>query len=263
MTFINAHFTHGFDMTNKSLPIPDDPDPFVGTFITEYTSEEIAINVSRYTYYVIQGEFPEELPVDGIPGDAKITGYSVEHFSYFGHHMRETVTDLSVTWSEATTTKDWLIGSSAVTFIGSSERDVAYGSEKSDNFTMAGGNDSVFGLGGHDVLMGGAGRDFLFGGAGVDMMFGGKGNDVLKGGAHSDFFLFSGKFGHDVVRDCNGDRVVIDIQRELSLDAFREKYMTKIGSDIHVQIDENRSIIFEDANIKNIDFRIEDVSLYL
>jgi serralysin len=54
------------------------------------------------------------------------------------------------------------------------------------------GDDGLYGQGGDDRLDGGAGRDILNGGAGADR---------LTGGADGDWFVFSGRFGDDVVTD--------------------------------------------------------------
>lgn len=70
-----------------------------------------------------------------------------------------------------------------------------------DRMHGKGGNDTLFGGTGNDKVYGDAGADEIWGGAGQDRLEGGAGRDSLSGGSDADVFVFTGKFGVDVVAD--------------------------------------------------------------
>jgi Ca2+-binding RTX toxin-like protein len=102
------------------------------------------------------------------------------------------------------------------TRIGTSVRDVLYGTRWADTLRGEAGNDYLNGQGGNDTLSGGAGDDKLDGGAGndtlrggdgVDALFGGDGSDVLHGDGGNDYL--SGGAGFDqLFGGAGNDRLV-------------------------------------------------------
>jgi hypothetical protein len=109
--------------------------------------------------------------------------------------------------------------------------DIYFGSSGNDNAHGGLGRDKLYGYDGNDKLSGGSGRDLLDGGAGDDRLYGGAGNDVLRGGdgddmlrgdsgaddltggAGADTFVFSSKWGRDLLRDFSheeGDVLAFD-----------------------------------------------------
>lgn len=88
--------------------------------------------------------------------------------------------------------------------------DFLFGGDGDDDLSGGKGNDFLVGGDGDDDISGGKGKDFLFGGDGEDVLNGGKGNDILTGGDGDDEFVFSGRFGRDVITDL-GDGDIIDL----------------------------------------------------
>ncbi|MCR9098263.1 MAG: ExeM/NucH family extracellular endonuclease [bacterium] len=78
--------------------------------------------------------------------------------------------------------------------VGTSKRDVLFGTLGDDLIEGLMGNDRLFGLDGDDDLKGGKGNDRVFGGIGNDRLKGGEGNDRLFGG-----------FGDDLLHDGSGN----------------------------------------------------------
>ena len=101
--------------------------------------------------------------------------------------------------------------------------------DRNDNVLSggAGGDDTLKGRSGDDVLLGGEGADRLHGGRGDDALDGGGGDDRLKGGRDDDTvtggegadrFVFTGRWGDDMLTDLNfgeGDTVKISGARVL------------------------------------------------
>lgn len=89
------------------------------------------------------------------------------------------------------------------TIVGTSSRDVLWGTPDADVIVALGGNDLVFARGGDDVVCGGDGNDRIYGDAGADTLDGGDGRDVLVGGRDAD--ELHGGPGHDTLRGGSGD----------------------------------------------------------
>ena len=90
--------------------------------------------------------------------------------------------------------------------VGTSKKDVLFGTQDVDIIEGLEGKDFIFGLNGNDSIYGDSGKDKLFGGKGNDLieggtdkdvLFGGKGNDLIEGGADKDV-LFGGS-GRDTL----------------------------------------------------------------
>jgi len=91
--------------------------------------------------------------------------------------------------------------------------------ESGDDFLIGGkGKDVLVGASGSDFLYGDNesagseqddGDDELYGGDGVDYLTGGGGNDYLDGGNGADHYYFNGSFGSDVIRDQDGNGLII------------------------------------------------------
>jgi serralysin len=114
--------------------------------------------------------------------------------------------------------------SEAVVFSGNGVRNVLIGGAAGDKLLGLGADDKLLGGDGHDhelrggggadKVKGGKGADRLFGEGGADRLSGDGGADVLTGGRGRDTFVFSGRFGKDVIRDFQagpgaGDRIEI------------------------------------------------------
>ncbi|WP_264213180.1 calcium-binding protein [Leisingera thetidis] len=82
---------------------------------------------------------------------------------------------------------------------GGSGRDTLSGGAGADTLKGGNGADRLAGNNGADILRGGGGADLLIGGKGKDTLKGGAGNDTLLGGGGDDVFVFSGRFGDDVI----------------------------------------------------------------
>ncbi|MGJ8616368.1 MAG: sulfatase-like hydrolase/transferase [Sulfitobacter sp.] len=92
------------------------------------------------------------------------------------------------------------------TIFGGTGNDTLHGEAGSDEISGDEGNDSLTGGGGNDTLVGGVGNDTLQGGANNDSLRGGIGNDVLDGGSGNDTLL--GEDGEDVLRGGGGNDVL-------------------------------------------------------
>ncbi|MGD8366994.1 MAG: Ig-like domain-containing protein, partial [Desulfobacterales bacterium] len=86
---------------------------------------------------------------------------------------------------------------------GSSRSEALVGAAKNDVLFGAGGNDVLYGACGDDTLAGGNGRDQLWGGKGEDTLYGDKGPDHLYGGRGNDALI--GGDGKDVIEGDDGD----------------------------------------------------------
>ncbi len=71
------------------------------------------------------------------------------------------------------------------------------------------GHDVIWSNDGENMLFGDAGNDQLTGGTGNDVLTGGAGNDSMLGGGGNDIFCFGGKFGNDIVSQCNGGSITL------------------------------------------------------
>lgn len=135
-----------------------------------------------------------------------------------------------------------------------------------DVLTGGAGNDSLRGDRGNDVLSGGDGRDYLSGASGNDTLDGGAasdrlylgaGSDVASGGSGADTFIFRSDDldgSQDSILDFStteGDR--LDLRR-LDLGGSENEYLawfasnvTAVGDDVSVQLDNNTTLLLEDA----------------
>jgi Ca2+-binding RTX toxin-like protein len=95
---------------------------------------------------------------------------------------------------------------------GSGRSEVLFGAGENDVLFGAGGNDEIFAADGDDTLVGGEGKDHLwgwrgedtlYGDAGPDHLYGGDGNDALIGGADKD--RLDGGDGDDWLYGDEGD----------------------------------------------------------
>jgi ELWxxDGT repeat protein len=102
-------------------------------------------------------------------------------------------------------------GSSRDTLLGGSGNDTLLGGSGNDSLAGQTGADLLRGEGGRDILNGGSGNDILLGGTGRDTLDGGSGKDTLTGGADADRFVFTGRFGQDVISDFRDGRDIIDL----------------------------------------------------
>ena len=77
----------------------------------------------------------------------------------------------------------------------SSNGDLIFGGDKSEQVSAGAGEDKIFGMSGDDILHGDMGSDVLSGGIGKDVLYGGDHDDVLDGGRDNDYL--SGDAGND------------------------------------------------------------------
>lgn len=121
------------------------------------------------------------------------------------------------------------------------------GTPKADTFHGKGGDDTISGGNGSDKLYGDKGgdslygqndNDKLFGEKGYDFLDGGRGNDKLTGGSESDTFVFSTKYGKDVVTDFEISDVIyhdtINLHFLKSITSYEElqDHMEQVGKDV-------------------------------
>ena len=108
---------------------------------------------------------------------------------------------------------DLVRGASGVdTSFGGQGSDTIYGNQDSDFIYGNQDNDLLYGGQGDDVLFGGQGNDAIFGDNGNDRLNGNLGDDSLTGGEGADTFIFTGRFGNDVITDFSaedGDQIVV------------------------------------------------------
>jgi VCBS repeat-containing protein len=86
--------------------------------------------------------------------------------------------------------------------------------------------------------------DVIFGLGGADRINGGAGDDVLSGGSGADVFIFTGRFGHDVITDFSTDtlREVIDLSHLAGAESFadlRANHMTELAGDTILSFGQN------------------------
>lgn len=103
------------------------------------------------------------------------------------------------------------------------------------SLTVAGAADAslIVGTDGNNRLMGTKAGEHIYGLGGADRLNGGAGDDVLSGGAGADVFVFTGRFGHDVITDfeVNVAREVIDLSQMSGLHGYsdlRAHHMTEV-----------------------------------
>lgn len=83
---------------------------------------------------------------------------------------------------------------------------------RTDTVIGSPGNDIILGSNGTDYLSSGQGNDIINGGRGRDFINGGFGNDSLTGGSGQDEFIFSGRFGSDIVADFVGNQDTLNLR---------------------------------------------------
>lgn len=260
MTTIVSYFSD-IDMSDFSLSFLVTPstDPLSEVFISSYSEHEVTIGGYNggHGFVVLQGDFPIAHQPNEIPDNATITGFKIFSVGSLGYELSIAVDGISVSWSDLTTTTDSLLDAGPVTFAGGRGDEIAYGSDKSDDFAMGRGNDQVFAGGSIDILSGEAGADYLSGGAGMDMIEGGRGNDQLVGGADGDYFLFFGRTGQDVIEDYEpGDIIEFSDVDVPNLEALKRRHITEVGDDVHIDVNDHMSIIVKDADAKDLNFVI-------
>lgn len=123
------------------------------------------------------------------------------------------------------------------TIIGAGGNDNLAGGLDRDLLRGGAGNDRLRGNSGEDHLKGGNGNDILWGGSHRDTVDGGRGNDVLIGGAGGDVFIFSDRFGKDVIRDFEVGRDTLLLDQAiwsggLNQGQLLEQYATVADGDV-------------------------------
>lgn len=122
-----------------------------------------------------------------------------------------------------------------------------------DVVRAAGGRDVIKAGHGSDQVFGGRGHDRLMGQAGADQLNGGGGNDRLVGGRGPDTFVFSGRFGNDLIRDFDPDRDgdQIDLSRVAGISGFRDlrlHHLDQDGDDAVITADNGGTITLHDLS---------------
>lgn len=140
------------------------------------------------------------------------------------------------------------------TVVGTSGRDVLFGTAQANNIMGLGGRDMIFAGEGDDNILAGGGNDMVFGDGGNDRIFGeggddfieaGAGNDFVVGGSGSDTFVATVDDGDDVYYgdDVSGgsgsdtldmSRIIEDITVDLGSAASGRGYAssTQSGNDV-------------------------------
>lgn len=108
---------------------------------------------------------------------------------------------------------------------GGSGRDLLKGNE---------GDDRIYGADSSDVIDGGAGNDEIYGGHGSDFLIGGSGNDYLDGGEGTDFYVFEGAFGQDVINEDPG-RAALD-EVVFSKIGINQLWFKEVGDDLVISV---------------------------
>lgn len=127
-------------------------------------------------------------------------------------------------------------------------KDALDGGTGDDRLGAGPGGDRLDGDRGDDRLDGGSGDDRLWGGDGHDRLDGGMGDDRLTGGAGRDVFVFSGRFGGDVVTDFDprqaGERIDLSgVQAIGSWSVLRRRYLTQEEGDALIDAGEAGSVL--------------------
>lgn len=123
------------------------------------------------------------------------------------------------------------------------------------------GNDTIVGNSLWDELFGFDGRDVLRGKGGDDYFYGGLGNDRLIGGAGADGFVFSGKFGTDVVVDFHDTGPAAN-QDVLWVSAASHAAMVAVqtGANVDLSFGGSNHVILKDYALANLG--LEDFMLF-
>ncbi|MDK3016244.1 calcium-binding protein [Pseudodonghicola flavimaris] len=152
------------------------------------------------------------------------------------------------------------------TLDGSGGNDKIFGGTGRDTLNGDAGRDTLKGEGGKDILSGGSENDTLLGGTGNDKLLGGTGNDRLDGGADNDrliggggadTFIFSGKFGDDVITDFNtvGIKERIDLSGVSSITGFRDlvnNHISDVGGDAVIDDGNGNTITLLDISVDDL-----------
>ena len=86
-------------------------------------------------------------------------------------------------------------------------------------------------------------RDRLAGGRGADTLMGGEGNDTMSGGLGADRFVFTGRFGRDVIEDFSLGTDRIDLSgRGLNFQALDTRSVNG-GLDTIIVLGNNRILL--------------------
>lgn len=97
-----------------------------------------------------------------------------------------------------------------------------------------------------DILFGGNENDTIKGGHGEDQVEGGAGNDIISGGAGLDTFITKKSFGHDRIKDFDGNSPSHD-QIDLSEFGF-ENFLDMRGSLDIAQFGTSTVLSFDEEN---------------
>ena len=134
-------------------------------------------------------------------------------------------------------------GSGADRLIGGRGLDVLGGGLGDDRLSGGAGRDLLRGQAGADRLEGGMARDRLAGGRGADTLMGGEGNDTLSGGLGADRFVFTGRFGRDVIEDFGtGADVIVLAGRGLTFRTLETRAVHG-GEDTMIIVGQNRILL--------------------
>jgi Hint domain/RTX calcium-binding nonapeptide repeat (4 copies) len=134
-------------------------------------------------------------------------------------------------------------------------KDFILGKDGDDVIKGKSGNDVLLGGDGNDSLYGGKGKDALFGGDGDDLLNGGKGNDILTGGDGDDTFVFSGRFGHDVITDLD-DGDTIDLTSFTSITDLSQLTFEQTSAGTTIRVPGGGKIFVAGASIAEVTAQI-------
>jgi Bacterial Ig domain/RTX calcium-binding nonapeptide repeat (4 copies) len=117
--------------------------------------------------------------------------------------------------------------------------------------TIAGtmGKDLINGLGGDDILLGAGGNDVITGGSGSDRLFGNTG---------ADRFVFSGRFGKDIIDDfdaTSSEHDVLDFQGGAPFSNWKDlvsHHMQQVGNDVVIDAGSG-TVTLNDVWIRSLD----------
>jgi Ca2+-binding RTX toxin-like protein len=149
-------------------------------------------------------------------------------------------------------------GDHADRLIGGDGDDRLFGDAGNDQLFGGAANDTLEGGSGNDTIFGGAGRDTLSGAGGYDRLDGGAGNDVVIGGTNWDIFVFSGRFGDDIIRGFDAannfeDIVLTGSTTILNYADLAANHMTQVGANVVINDGLGNTITIENVLLANMD----------
>lgn len=146
----------------------------------------------------------------------------------------------------STSADDWISGNQlANILVGLGGDDWFFGAGGNDTLRGDAGNDHLYGERKDDLIFGGTGNDFLYGGqdndtlkggAGSDHLEGGSGDDIMTGGSGFDVFVFTAKFGNDIITDFdatrNAEKInLTQISTIRGIGDLRQNHLSQVGQD--------------------------------